>query len=122
MFNITLHRKGLGYQSDLDNPVKIGGLSFINRFGYSLNAHPHFHCDIIEGVFVKNSDTQITFHKLSSLTEQGIQVLQKRVRLRVLKKFKRSGLLESHDVENMCFLVKIIDNYFDHTEIFQICG
>ena len=91
----------LGYQSDSDNPVKIGGVSFIHRFGSFLNAHPHFHCVIIEGVFVKDSDSQIAFHKLSTLTEEDIQAVQERVRLRVLKSFKRSGLLEEHDVENM---------------------
>lgn len=91
----------LGYQTDSDNPVKIGGVSFIHRFGSSLNAHLHFHCVIIEGVFVKDSDSQITFHKLSTLTEEDIQAVQARIRLRVLKSFKRSGLLEEHDVENM---------------------
>ena len=83
------------------NPTKIGGVSFIHRFGSSLNARPHFHCIIIEGVFVKDSDSQITFHKISSITEKDIQAVQERVRLRVLKYFKRSGLLEAHDVENM---------------------
>ncbi len=89
------------YQTDSDNPIKIGGISFIHRFGSSLNAHPHFHCIIIEGVFVKDSDSQIMFHKISTLTEKDIQAVQERVRLRVLKSFKRSGLLEAHDVENM---------------------
>jgi len=89
------------YQTNSDNPIKIGGISFIHRFGSSLNAHPHFHCIIIEGVFVKNSDSQIKFHKISTLTEKDIQSVQERVRLRVLKSFKRSGLLEAHDVENM---------------------
>ena len=28
------------YQPVSDNPVKIGGVSFIHRFGSSLNAHP----------------------------------------------------------------------------------
>jgi hypothetical protein len=91
----------LGYPPASDNPVKIGGVSFIHRFGSSLNAHPHFHCVIIEGVFVKESDRQITFHKLLTLTEEDIQAVQERVRLRVLNSFKRNGLLEDHDVENM---------------------
>ena len=89
------------FQTDSENRVKIGGISFIHRFGSSLNAHVHFHCVIIEGVFAKGSDSQITFHKLSTLTEKDIQAVQGRVRQRVLKSFKRSGLLEDHDVENM---------------------
>ncbi|MDX2503591.1 MAG: transposase [Gammaproteobacteria bacterium] len=52
-------------------------------------------------MFVKDSDSQITFHKLSTIKEKDIQAVQERVRLRVLKSFKRSSLLESHDVENM---------------------
>ncbi len=81
--------------------VWISGISFIHRFGSSLNAHSHFHCVIIEGVFVKDSDSQITFYKISTLTEKDIQAVQERVRLRVLKSFKRSSLLEAHDVENI---------------------
>ena len=49
---------------------------------------------------MKDSDSQIAFHKLSTLTEEDIQAVQERVRLRVLKSFKRSGF-EEHDVENM---------------------
>ena len=49
---------------------------------------------------MKDSDSQIAFHKLSTLTEEDIQAVQERVRLRVLKSFKRSGF-EKHDVENM---------------------
>jgi len=41
------------------------------------------------------------FNKISTITEKDIQIVQERVRLRVLKSFKRSGLLEAHDVENM---------------------
>ena len=89
------------YPHTSDKPIKIGGISFIHRFGSSLNAHPHFHCIIIEGVFVKDSDSQTIFYKISSITEKDIQAVQERVRLRVLKNFKRSGLLEAHDVENM---------------------
>ncbi len=89
------------YQHTPDNPIKIGGIRFIHRFGSSLNAHPHFHCIIIEGLFVKDADSQITFHKISTITDKDIQAVQERVRLRILTSFKRSGLLESHDVENM---------------------
>ena len=69
------------YQHTSDNLIKIGGINFIHRFGSSLNAHPHFHCIIIEGVFVKDSDSQITFHKISTITEKDIQAVQERVRL-----------------------------------------
>lgn len=89
------------FKTDAENPIKIAGVIFIHRFGSSLNAHVHFHCVIIEGIFVKESDSQIPFHKLSTLTQEDIQAVQERVRLRVLKSFKRSGLLEDHDVENM---------------------
>ena len=76
------------YQTDSDNPVKIGGVSFIHRFGSSLNAHPHFHCVIIGGVFVKKSDSQIEFHKLSTLTEEDIQAVQGACPLACTQKFQ----------------------------------
>ncbi len=88
-------------QMDSESPVKIGGMGFIHRFGSSLFVDVHFHCVIIDGVFVKKiSDSQITFHKLTTITQEDIQAVQVRVRLRVLKSFKCNGLLEDHYVEN----------------------
>ena len=34
-----------------DSTARIGAIAFIHRFGSSLNAHTHFHCCIVDGVF-----------------------------------------------------------------------
>ena len=43
------------YPHTSDNPIKIGGISFIHHFGSSLNAHPHFYCVILD-------DHRMVFH------------------------------------------------------------
>lgn len=89
----------------VDNPsnaiTKPGGVSFVHRFGASLNVHLHFHCVIIDGLFLVDSKGNLTFQPIDNITETDIQEVQERVRLRVLKYFKRCNLLEDHDIELM---------------------
>lgn len=84
-----------------ESKIKLGGVSFIHRFGASLNVHLHFHCVVIEGLFIANSDDHIRYQTINTITDKDIQEVQKRVRLRVLKGFKRWKLLKDYEVENM---------------------
>ena len=81
--------------------IKLGGVSFIHRFGASLNVHLHFHCAIIEGLFIADSDGQLHYQSVHDITDKDIHEVQGRVRLRVLKAFKRWKLLKDYEVENM---------------------
>ena len=84
-----------------ESKIKLGGVSFIHRFGASLNVHLHFHCVIIEGLFISDSDDQLRYQPVHDITDNDIHDVQERVRLRVLKGFKRWKLLKNHEVENM---------------------
>jgi len=81
--------------------VKSGGVSFIHRFGASLNVHLHFHCVVMEGLFITESDGQLSWQPIHDITTKDIQEVQQRVRLRVLKAFKRWKFLEDYEVDNM---------------------
>jgi hypothetical protein len=40
---------------------RLGAVSFVQRFGSTLNAHVHFHCCVIDGVFTEDADGQVQF-------------------------------------------------------------
>jgi hypothetical protein len=79
----------------------VGGVSFIHRFGASLNVHLHSHCVVMEGLFIVEPDGQLSWDPIDDLSVQDIQEVQQRVRLRVLKAFKRWKLLQDYQVDNI---------------------
>lgn len=99
IFIDEIKKKQIELSPDLEKKAKIGGVSFLHRFGASLNIHVHFHCVIIEGVFVNNNGT-ITFHKLAPLSQDDILEVEERVRIRVLKSFKRHDQLDMKQWDN----------------------
>ncbi len=84
-----------------DSKVKHGGVSFIHRFGASLNVHLHFHCVVIEGLFIVDGENKLSYQMVKGITEQDILEVQERVRQCVLKGYKRWQLLEDYEVDNM---------------------
>ena len=47
---------------------RLGAVSFVQRFGSALNAHVHFHCCVIDGVFAVGEDGQVHFAEAAALT------------------------------------------------------
>jgi len=70
------------------NNAQCGAISFIQRFGTTLNLHPHFHLVVADGVF-EPEDVAFKFHE-ALLTPDDIADTQDSIRKRVLKlKVKR---------------------------------
>lgn len=80
--------------------ARFGGITFIQRFGSSLNAHLHFHCCIIDGVF-SVTEEGIQFHEALDFTETVVHEMEETVGKRVLSLFKRRSLLSEDDVNDM---------------------
>jgi len=78
--------------------VHAGTIVFIHRFGSSINANPHLHIMLPEGVYIKKSTGRLKFYKVSSPAEKDI-----------------SNILES--IYNKCIILlekkKIIEPYID---------
>jgi len=92
--------------SDAGPDARFGAVSFIHRFGASLNRHVHYHCCVIDGVFEPieeaGDDPQaVRFRPATDLTPEAIAVIAEQVRVRVLRWFARSGLIERDDVREM---------------------
>ncbi len=80
---------------------RLGAVSFLHRFGASLNPHFHFHICVIDGVFERDADRHVHFHEVQALTEAEIAAVQETVRRRVLKLFVRHALLEPEQAQAM---------------------
>ena len=57
--------------------ARMGAVSFIQRFGGSINLHLHYHCAVIDGVF-SESDGALRFHEASDLNDADVAELEKR--------------------------------------------
>ena len=81
--------------------ARLGAVAFIHRFGSSLNAHLHFHCVVIDGVFEPAPAGGVVFHAATGLDANTIASVQAGVRRRLLRVFVRRGLLPRDDAQAM---------------------
>jgi hypothetical protein len=80
---------------------RLGAVSFVQRFGSALNAHVHFHCCVIDGVFTAGEGEQGQFCKAGAPTPEELAAVQQQVRGRVLRWFARAGHLDPADARDM---------------------
>jgi len=81
--------------------ARFGAVSFVHRFGASLNRHLHYHCCILDGVFEPLPAGGVQFRQASALTREAADVIEAQVRRRVLHWFSRHGLLDPDDARDM---------------------
>ncbi|AUB85154.1 transposase [Candidatus Thiodictyon syntrophicum] len=81
--------------------ARFGAVSFVHRFGASLNRHIHYHCCILDGVFEPLQAGGVQFRQASSLAPEQVAVIEAQVRRRVLRWFSRRGLLDPDDARDM---------------------
>lgn len=78
--------------------TSFGSVSFLHRFGSSLNPHYHYHLCVVDGLFEKiegdsapdpatNSGTHLRFRYATALTHELLERLQHTIRHRVLRQF-----------------------------------
>ena len=79
----------------------LGALSFLHRFGSSLNTHFHYHLAVLDGLFSGADDGGVQFHTSSQLTPAHWLELQRVVQRRVLGYFRTQGLLDEADANGM---------------------
>jgi len=81
--------------------ARVGAVAFIHRFGSTLNAHLHFHCVVIDGVFDAATTGRIIFTAATVVDANAIVQMQAQVRRRLLRVFVRRGLLPRDDARAM---------------------
>jgi hypothetical protein len=111
-------------------PEQTALYQIVQHFGASLNRHVHYdenhpgfrasraqsgaqirsrrigHCCVIDGVFepveeAGDNPQAVRFHPATDLTPEAIAAIAEQVRVRVLRWFARSGLIEPDDVREM---------------------
>jgi hypothetical protein len=83
-------RRGLLLQGPRASRPRLGGISFLHRFGSALNHHVHLHACVTDGVFVPAAaapagDAPPTFLPARPVTAADLAALTKRVRRRVIR-------------------------------------
>ncbi len=93
-----------GVTSDAATPAsarpRLGGISFLHRFGSALNRHVHLRACVTDGVFVPAAadagcDAPPAFLPARPITQADLAALTERVRRRVIRWFRRAGLLDA---------------------------
>jgi hypothetical protein len=85
---------------------RLGGISFLHRFGSALNHHVHLHACVTDGVFVPPAaeagwHAPPAFLPVRLITAADLAALTKRVRRRVIRRFRRSRLLNAAAAADM---------------------
>ncbi len=68
-----------------------GAVTFVQRFGDALNANPHFHCLVLDGVFAAGENGRPKFHQLPAPEDEEVLRLTTLVAERVQSLLKRRG-------------------------------
>jgi len=99
-----------GGTPDADMPraarPRLGGISFLHRFGSALNHHVHLHACVTDGVFVPAADdagcdAPPAFLPARLITAADLAALTVRVRRRVIRWFRRTRLLDAAAAADM---------------------
>ena len=99
-----------GATSDADAPAsarpRLGGISFLHRFGSALNHHVHLHACVTDGVFVPAADdapcdAPPAFVPARPITAADLAALTERVRRRVIRWFRMQRLLDAAAAADM---------------------
>jgi hypothetical protein len=93
-----IKKKVIACSPEVSTP-EFGAISFIQRFGNTLNVHPHFHFIVVDGVFEKNGET-FTFHE-AILTQDDITDAQEAIEKSIMRLFNRRGWFDSDEVEKI---------------------
>lgn len=78
----------------VENP-ECGAVTFVQRFGSSLNLHVHFHVMVMDGVFAHDAGGQIAFHAAPAPQRGELLAVARRVHDRAVRWLDRRGLLGS---------------------------
>jgi hypothetical protein len=85
---------------------RLGGISFLHRFGSALNHHVHLHACVTDGVFVPAADqagcdAPPTFLPARPVSAADVAALTERVRRRVIRWFRLTRLLDAAAAADM---------------------
>ena len=76
-----------------------GSVSFVQKFGSSLNATPHYHCLLLDGGYTFSDDSSEPFFVATPPpTDEDVRQIAETVAARAIGLIERRGVLGEHDV------------------------
>jgi hypothetical protein len=79
--------------------VQGGSVSFVQRFGSSLNMTPHYHCLVLDGVYMFSNDSeQPVFFEAPTPTDDDVKELIETVAERALLLLEKRGVIGEQDL------------------------
>jgi len=88
---LAAQRTRTGFTSKDD--ARGGAVTFIQRFGGSLNLNVHFHLMVLDGVFTRDEDDRIEFYDAPAPTRDGLQRIVRTVQRRMVRWLRARGHL-----------------------------
>jgi hypothetical protein len=76
-----------------------GAITFVQRFGGSLNLNVHFHTIFLDGVFVRDAGNRVAFHPTSAPAAAELAAIARRVHRRAMAWLARHGYLDRRPSE-----------------------
>jgi hypothetical protein len=72
--------------------VQCGAVTFVQRFGGSINLNIHFHSLVLQGVYREGGDGRLRFQRLPPPTDAEVERITERIARRVIRLLERRGL------------------------------
>jgi len=80
--------------------TQCGAISFVQRFGSSLNLNVHFHVVVLDGVFTRDPKASVVFHPAAPLAREELEQIVGRVQKRADAWLGRHGYLDERPLED----------------------
>jgi hypothetical protein len=90
--------RGQAKRAGIENG-ECGAVTFVQRFGGSLNLNVHFHAVFIDGVFTRDGSGRVRFHPASAPEAAELQTIARRVHHAATAWFRRHGYIDHRPLE-----------------------
>jgi len=97
--------------------ARAGAITFIQRFGGSLNLNIHFHTLCLDGAY-SFDDGKAQFHFNQPPCQQELEKLLKQIATRIVKHLEKRGLIQKDEEDN--YFLPNSENAFDHIQASSI--
>jgi hypothetical protein len=97
--------------------ARTGAITFIQRFGGSLNLNIHFHTLCLDGAY-SFDDGKAKFHFNLAPSQEELEKLLKQIASRVVRHLEKRGLIQKDEEDN--YYLPNSENAFDHIQASSI--
>jgi hypothetical protein len=80
-------------------PGQCGAVTFVQRFGGSLNLNVHFHTAFLDGVFSRDEGKRVRFHPAPAPDNAELQAIARSVHRRAMAWLGRHGYIDDRPIE-----------------------